>query len=176
MKPSFKTAVRKIYDLAVNLNQFYRYGGIWIQIGFNFISAMGSIGIIIIYLKIPQSPELLVVLSTLVIVGTLVLGTILFTTKGQQVDRIMDAWRTPVPQLLSVAMTLGTIELFKKFEIQIPSQVRRWGVKSWDDVTRMTEYVLRKGEDAYALSICQKFFEDKIIKATEEKFRLTKNA
>ncbi|MCP8310252.1 MAG: hypothetical protein L6M37_02220 [Candidatus Methylarchaceae archaeon HK02M1] len=148
----------KTYSMIVNLNQWFTYGREWLLLPFTILSSLGSIGIIIIYFNIEQSPELLIVLATLFIITNVGVGAFLFKKKGQQVDVIMKGWRSTLPQLHSVSNSILQTYIAEKLEIPVPKQLESWGIKDWDDLRKIDYYVLQKGEQAYAKPIAQKFF------------------
>ncbi|MCP8303931.1 MAG: hypothetical protein H3Z50_00425 [archaeon] len=153
--------LRKMYSMIVNLNQWFTYGKAWLLLPITILSSLGSISIIIIYLGIEQSLELLILLGTIFIVTNVGVGVLLFKKKGQQVDIIMQGWRNPLPSASNVSIQLGMARFLKKSGVPFPKELESWGMKDWDDVIKVCRYILKKGEDAYAKPICQQFFEVK---------------
>ena len=153
--------ISKIYHWAVNINQFYTYGRTWVAIPIVALTSAGSFGVLIIYLGIPQTVELLLGLTLTVVIGTTLGGCILFRKKGQQVDRIMENWRNPVYFTLVLGIYSGMIELFKKSNVDIPPMLAKAGIKEWDDLNWIISYVMSKGEKAFALDICKKMLEQR---------------
>ena len=150
--------ISKIYSLIVNLNQWFYYGRSWLNLPVTLLTSLGSISILIIYFGIEQSAELLVILGILFVGINIGIGLFLFRKKGQQIDTIMYAWRSPLPNLNSVAINFALIGLAEKFEIPIPDQLKDWGVQSWNDLRKINYYILQQGEKAYAKTICQQYF------------------
>lgn len=151
----------KVFSYIVNVNQFFRYGRVWLQIGIDFLAFTAYISILIIYFSLPQTPELLGALTFLAIAFLIGMGALLFFFRGQQRDRIMDSWRNPLSYLLTVCWVSGLLEFYKREQIPIPEGLRSWGVENWDDASRIVDYILKVGEDAYAKQICKNFLENK---------------
>lgn len=70
----------------------------------------------------------------------------------------MQNWRNALPQLEAVARNLLTIGVAEKLNVPVPEQLRSWGVNDWNDLRKIWDYTLQKGERAYAKPICRKFF------------------
>jgi len=153
----YKT-ISRIYSALVNLNQWFTYGRAWLLLPFTILSSLGSISIIIIYLGIEQSLELLIILGIIFISMNVIVGAILFKKRGQQIDVIMGAWRNTLPQLQATSRDLMLIGIAEKLDIPVPEQLGSWGIKDWNDLRKINYYVLKKGEQAYAKPIAQKFF------------------
>lgn len=156
--------LRKLYSLAVNVCQFHAYGRSWAQIPYWLVTTMGSIGVLIMLFNLPDSPSLLFFFALMATIGVVGVGAVLFKSRAQQIDRIMDSWRSPIGNLLLLTMDVGQVELYKKLGLPFPNQFKEWGMTDWDDIYKMVDYVLKIGENAQAQSICRKFF------STEKKF------
>lgn len=151
----------KLYKLYINVNHFFTYGESRVRIFYYFLSLMSSISILIMFFKLPQSPETLLALSIFISGMLGVIGYLLFRYKAQQIDRMMEMWRNPVHMLSAVALFYGRMELYKKFNLPFPEKLKGWGIESWDDITLIADYMLDLGEDALAQPICRKFFEER---------------
>ncbi len=153
-----KSIIRRFYHGAVNTNQFYIYGRNWVNVFFTFLTLMGSVGIIIIYLGLPQSPEMLLIITCSILIGVVIMGAILFKTKAQQVDSMMAEWRNPINTLQRLITLSLLVELVREGVVTIPEYFHKWGIRSIEDVEKTIRYSLKKGESAQSLSLSRKFF------------------
>ncbi len=155
-----KKRIKTIYHSIVNLNQWFTYGRNWLLVPFTILSNASSISILLIYFKVEQDFITLVFWTTIVSITALILGIVLFVSKGQQVDTMLQRWKSsPYTEALALAQGLGLIELFKMNNTEFPEEMKELGAENWDDLKKVIHYSMSKGRNTYAIQLCRKFFE-----------------
>jgi hypothetical protein len=150
--------LKKIYSSVVNVNQWFNYGKIWLNLPFTLLNITSSISIIFIYLGFEQSAVTLVLFNFTIFAVSLILGYILFRSKAQMVDNMMGVWRSPFIALSTVSVGIIHTELATKLDLPFPSELKEWGMRDWSDLAKLYKYNLTQGKHAQAMSICRDFF------------------
>lgn len=149
-----------LYGVAVNFNQWFTYGRGWLTVPLIILSVTSQVSILLIYFDAPKNNILLATLTGIVTLASLGLGYVMFKKNAQQVDNMMQSWRTPVYQIQSVAFYYFLMALAKKESLPFPDDLREWGMTGWEDVIKANRYLLSQGKKAHAQEICREFFKE----------------
>ena len=150
--------INRVWHTFVNTIQWYNYAKTWLNILFNMLTITSSVSILLIFFNAERSIETLIILNLVVFGGSIIIGNLLFRSKAQQVDIIMQQWRSPYFALAATTVNMAILEVAKKENITIPTELSEWGINQWDDILKIYKYSLEKGKEAQAMEICKGFF------------------
>lgn len=149
----------RVYHRVVNYNQWFNYGRTWALLPFTLLQISSYISILLIFFGLEENTTLLAILSGGFILGILGLGYVFFIRGAEQVDKAMLLWRNTPHMISVVAYWYQTTGLAINQDIPVPDEINQFGVKKWDDLYTVYEYMLEKGREAGADPICRKLLK-----------------
>lgn len=152
--------LKNIFSNVINVNHWFTYGKAWLLLPYTIIGISSQMAIFLLFFNMEGNTTLLLSLTLISIVGSLVLGVILFFKKGQQADITMSQWRNPIPHIGYLGNFYIVTNLAIKYKFDIPEHLKEYGITEWEDLYYVWRYILNKGSDAKAKELCKTFFKD----------------
>ncbi len=149
----------KLYNLAVNANQWFLHGRTWVLLPFTVMSFSAYVAVLMDFFVIPKDPLLLGTITLGFGFSIVLFGKLSNKYGGTSVDKMTIHWQDPFHTIAGIAEFSASCIILRDKGESIPKCFHEWGIDKWEDILLITEYYLDRGKKSHALPLIKKFME-----------------